>query len=256
MSENARRACVKPVMTGQYSSLISFAAPPYLPDAGHHLPGIAPCRHHLSPMTDKLDSLLIKMQELEKEMIHELRRKEAEFLYEVRASKVRFTEEAKARHRKLSKRIHRYLMESSFLVLLTTPIIWSCLIPIAALDLIITIYQALCFPIYGIPKVRRRDYLLMDRHRLAYLNFLEKLNCQYCGYGNGVLAYAAEVAGRTEQYWCPIKHALRMKSMHSRYRFFFDYGDAEHYRQQIEQVRRSFEDITEDTAADTARESR
>jgi len=197
-------------------------------------------------MNDKLDSLLLKIQELEKEMMQELRRKETEFLYEVRQKKVRFSDEARTRHRRLSKRIHRFLLESSFLVLLTAPIIWFCLVPIALLDLIVTIYQALCFPIYGIPKVRRSDYLLLDRHRLAYLNFLEKLNCEYCAYGNGVLAYVTEVAARTEQYWCPIKHALRMKSMHSRYRFFFDYGDAEHYRQQIEQVRRSFENISQE----------
>jgi hypothetical protein len=194
-------------------------------------------------MNDKLDSLLEKMQDLEKEMRHELRRKETEFRYEVRLRKVRFTEEALEKHRRLSMRLHRYFMESTFLVILTTPVIWSVLVPIAFLDLVVSLYQALCFGIYGIPKVRRSDYLLMDRHRLAYLNFLEKLNCEYCAYGNGVFAYATEIAARTEQYWCPIKHALRVKSMHSRYRFFFDYGDAEHYRQEIEKVRRSFEDI-------------
>ena len=74
----------------------------------------------------------------------------------------------------------------------------------------------------------------------------DKLNCHYCACGNGVLACVAEVAGRTEQYWCRIKHALRVKSMHNRYRFFFDYGDAESYRQQIEKVRRSFEDTRVD----------
>ena len=185
-------------------------------------------------MSDKLDSLLVKMRDLETEMMHELRRKEADFLYQVRAKKVRFTKEAAARHRKLSKRIHRYILDSTFLVILTAPVIWSCLVPFVFLDLVVSIYQAVCFGIYGIPKVRRSDYLLLDRHRLAYLNFLEKLNCEYCAYGNGVLAYVGEVAARTEQYWCPIKHALRMKSMHSRYRFFFDYGDAEHYRREIE----------------------
>ena len=41
-----------------------------------------------------------------------------------------------------------------------------------------------------------------------------------------------------------------MKSMHDRYKFFFDYGDAEHYRQQIETVRRSFEDVTTETESD------
>jgi hypothetical protein len=194
-------------------------------------------------MNAKLDSLLGKMQELEKEIMQELRRKEAELFYEVRLKKVRFTEEAAASHRLLRKRLHRYVMDSSILVILTAPVIWSCLLPFACLDLFVSVYQSLCFGIYGIPKVRRSDYLLMDRRRLAYLNFLEKLNCEYCAYGNGVLAYVSEVAARTEQYWCPIKHALRVKSMHSRYRYFFDYGDAAHYRQQIEQVRRSFEDI-------------
>lgn len=194
-------------------------------------------------MNDKLDSLLEKMQLLEKEMMQELSRKETEFLYEVRQKKVRFTEEAMAKHRALSMRIHRYIMESTFLVILTTPVIWFCLVPIVFLDVVISVYQALCFGIYGIPKVRRSDYLLLDRHRLAYLNVLEKLNCEYCAYGNGIFAYATEIAARTEQYWCPIKHALRTKSMHSRYRFFFDYGDAEHYRQQIEKVRQSFEDV-------------
>lgn len=202
-------------------------------------------------MTDQLESLLEKMELLEKEIMRELRRKEAEFLYEVHARKVRFTEEARARHRKLSKRLHRYVLDSTLLVILTTPVIWSCLLPITLLDLVISIYQALCFPIYGIPKVRRRDYLQFDRHRLAYLNALEKLNCEYCAYGNGILAYAAEVAARTEQYWCPIKHALRMKSIHGRYRFFFDYGDAEYYRRQIELVRRSFEDATGEKTSET-----
>ena len=200
-------------------------------------------------MTDKLDSLLVKMRDLETEMTQELRRKEADFLYQVRAKKVRFTKEAAARHRTLSKRIHRYILDSTFLVILTAPVIWSCLVPFVFLDLVVSIYQAVCFGIYGIPKVRRSDYLLLDRHRLAYLNFLEKLNCEYCAYGNGVLAYVGEVAARTEQYWCPIKHALRMKSMHSRYRFFFDYGDAEHYRREIEKVRRSFEDVAGESAS-------
>ena len=64
----------------------------------------------------------------------------------------------------------------------------------------------------------------MDRRKLAYLNSIEKFNCVYCEYVNGLIAYVQEIAGRTEQYWCPIKHAMRVKSMHSRYRHFLDYG--------------------------------
>ena len=46
----------------------------------------------------------------------------------------------------------------------------------------------------------RGQYIVIDRHRLKYLNAIEKLNCVYCGYGNGVIAYARDIAGRTEQY--------------------------------------------------------
>lgn len=201
-------------------------------------------------MNDTLDALLEKMRLLEKEIVRELQRKETEFLYEVRQRKVRFTEEARARHRALVKRFTSYIRDSRFMILLTTPVIWACIFSIALLDLAMMIYQAICFPIYGIPKVRRRDYILLDRRHLAYLNWMEKFNREYCGYANGVLACATEIAARTEQYWCPIKQALRMKSMHNRYRTFFDYGDAEHYRQQIETVRRSFEDIGADDAKD------
>ena len=194
-------------------------------------------------MNDTLETLLEKMHLLEKDILRELQKKELEFFYEVRQGKIRFTEEARARHKLLVKRFISYIRDSQFLIFLTAPVIWACLLPVSLLDLVMTVYQAVCFPVYGIPKVKRRDYIRLDRRHLAYLNGMEKINCEYCGYANGVLAYATEIAARTEQYWCPIKHALRMKSMHSRYRHFFDYGDAEHYRQQIETVRRSFEDI-------------
>lgn len=200
----------------------------------------------LLPMSDSLDLLLEKMRLLEKEILRELQKKEVEFFYEVRQGKIRFTEEARVRHRALVKRFSAFVRGSRFMVLLTAPVIWACLIPVVLLDLMVTIYQAVCFPVYGIPKVKRSDYQRPDRRHLAYLNWVEKVNCEYCSYANGVIAASTEIAARTEQYWCPIKHALRMKSAHSRYRFFFDFGDAEHYREQVEILRRSFEDITDE----------
>ncbi len=203
-------------------------------------------RPKIPTMNDSLETLLERMRITEKEILRELQKKELEFFYEVRQGKVRFTEEARAKHKLLVKRFVSYIRDSQFMILLTSPVIWACLIPVALLDVVLTVYQVTCFPVYGIPRVRRGEYVILDRRHLAYLNWMEKLNCEYCSYANGVLAYATEVAARTEQYWCPIKHALRMKSMHNRYRFFFDYGDADHYRQQIEKVRRSFEDLDKD----------
>ena len=73
-------------------------------------------------------------------------------------------------------------------------------VPIALLDAWLTIYQRVCFPIYGIAPVRRSTYIVIDRQHLAYLNAVEMLNCVYCGYANGVFAYVREIAGKTEQY--------------------------------------------------------
>ena len=57
----------------------------------------------------------------------------------------------------------------------------------------------------ALKKFPRSDFIAIDRHQLAYLNVIEKVNCAYCGYANGVAAYFREVAARTEEYWCPIK---------------------------------------------------
>jgi len=192
---------------------------------------------------DRLEKVFAEFREAEKNLLRELQRKQQEFYYEIRRGKVHFTEAARLRQKDFLKRLATFFRDAPLLVLLTTPLIWFCLLPIVFLDLVLTIYQAVCFPIYGIPKARRADFILLDRRRLAYLNLIEKLNCEYCSYANGIFAYATEVAARTEQYWCPIKHALRMKGVHGRYQYFFDYGDAEGYRTRIEQVRRDFKDL-------------
>lgn len=194
-------------------------------------------------MIDRLEKVFAEFREAEKNLVRELQRKQQEFYYEIRRGKVHFTEAARLRQKDFLKRLANFFRDAPLLVLLTTPLIWFCLLPIVFLDLVLTLYQAVCFPIYGIPKARRADFILLDRRRLAYLNLIEKLNCEYCSYANGIFAYATEVAARTEQYWCPIKHALRMKGVHSRYQYFFDYGDAEGYRTRIEQVRRDFKDL-------------
>jgi hypothetical protein len=194
-------------------------------------------------MNARIDTLLGKMRLLEHELAQEAKNGGAELCYRVHQKTVHFTDEAKAEHRKLRLGLRSYLVNSRFLVLVTSPMIWVCAIPIVLTDLVGTLYQAICFPIYGIPRVRRSDYLAFDRHRLTYLNFVEKLNCEYCAYVNGILAYFTEIAGRTEQHWCPIKHAGCVKCAHSRYKRFVEFGAAEQYRRHSEEVRRSFGDL-------------
>ena len=82
-------------------------------------------------------------------------------------------------------------------------------------------------PGLSIEKVKRSDYLILDRYHLAYLNVIEKIDCAYCSYCNGVAGYVREIAVRTEQYWCPIKHARRVIAAHERYQRFAEFGDAD-----------------------------
>ena len=205
-------------------------------------------------MNQKISSLLGQIRLLENEVVAETQKTETAFCQQAHAQSVPFTAAVQAQHRQLRQDSSHYLLHSRFLVLLTAPVIWLCLIPMVLADIVGTFYQAVCFPIYGIPKVRRRDYLAFDRHRLTYLNFIEKVNCDYCAYVNGILAYFTEIAARTEQHWCPIKHAGCAKCAHSRYKKFLPFGDANQYRQHVEEVRRAYEDIesTDATAKKSA----
>lgn len=194
-------------------------------------------------MANQIESLMERIKDLENQLIQELQIKQNEFFYEVIRKKVRFEREIKRQHQALVKKIPRYMYDASFLTILTAPVIWFCLVPAIFMDLAISVYQAICFPVYGIPKVRRGDYIVLDRHYLSYLNGIEKANCLYCGYFNGLISYVREVVARTEQYWCPIKHARKLKTVHHRYKSFLDYGDARGYREKIEEVRRDFKDL-------------
>lgn len=86
------------------------------------------------------------------------------------------------------------------------PFIFSMIIPIAIMDAWIEIYHRVAFYLYGIPYVERKKYLKIDRHRLKYLSYAQKLNCVYCGYANGAVRYWAQIAAETEKYWCGIRH--------------------------------------------------
>ena len=150
-------------------------------------------------------------------------------------------------HRLFKKPLWTFLRGVHPLVILTSPIIYLGWIPFILMDLFVTLFQAICFPVYRIPKVRRSDYLIFDREGLPYLNAIEKFNCFYCSYGNGIAAYTREVAARTEQYWCPIKHARRIRSAHGRYPSFFDHGDAEAFAQGLNRLRRQYGDCDTDS---------
>lgn len=194
-------------------------------------------------MNKELNELLAEIARLQDEVEKRWEGMRQKFNYTIEGHKVRFEAEIKRLHTRYKIRLLEYLITARPLSIITAPVIYSMVVPIALMDLSITIYQHICFRAYGIPRVKRRDYIIIDRHQLSYLNIIEKFNCVYCGYGNGFVAYAQEIIARTEQYWCPIKHAQRVLGRHERYKNFADYGDAENYMKRLTALRNELKDI-------------
>jgi hypothetical protein len=191
-------------------------------------------------VTQIQEHLSQRIRSLENELQAAMEKKERAFQYRWDHGKAKSEEDVLSQHRKLKLWLPSYIRHSRFSVVVTAPLIYLGIIPFWLLDLFLTLFEGVSFPFYGIPRVRRADYLICDRGRLKYLNLVERLNCMYCSYADGLCAYATEVAARTEQHWHPIKHARRLRAPHSRYPHFFDYGDAQQYYRQVETVRSDF----------------
>jgi len=157
----------------------------------------------------------------------------------IESARSAWDEQLRRRHQLLKQSIPDFLRHRSVLSLFTVPIVYSLVVPLLLLDLWVTVYQTICFRIYGIARVRRRAHFVIDRHKLAYLNVIEKAHCLYCSYSVGVVSYTLEVAARTEQYWSPIGHAAPLTQPHSHYSQFLDYGDAEGYRHDLSALRKA-----------------
>ena len=191
-------------------------------------------------MTPQISELIERIRGLEEELELELAKKRDELRFSLENRKAHFENEVLLQHRKLKTGLLRYVLHAKPRHILTAPIIYPMIFPLLLLDAFVFLYQLICFPVYGIPKVRRSDYLIFDHQDLAYLNLLEKINCAYCSYANGLMSYIKEIVARTEQYWCPIKHARRILQAHSRYSRFTDYGDGDAYHNELKNIRCDF----------------
>ena len=196
-------------------------------------------------MNRELNELLAEIRRLQEEVEKRWDELRKEFSYTLEGHKVRFESEVKRLHKKYKTGAFRYLLSIQPKTLLSLPFIYGMSIPLFLLDATITLYQQVCFRIYGITPVKRSDHIVIDRHQLRYLNVIEKFNCIYCGYANGMIGYAREIIARTEAYWCPIKHARRVLASHQHYSDFAEYGDAENYQKKLEALRKTLADLEE-----------
>lgn len=128
--------------------------------------------------------------------------------------------------------------------LLSMPIIYGFSVILFIFHLALEIYHQICFRLFNIPLVKSQEYFIFDRQKLPYLNIFEKLNCIYCSYANNLMRYSTEIIGRTERFWCPIKHAKNISQTHSQYSKFISCLDAQGYRENAKKLR-NFSDVVE-----------
>jgi hypothetical protein len=192
-------------------------------------------------MSERLRELLAQMAALEDELRTTLQEHEQQVAYKIHGKRVEFEASVQAAHRRLQTSFIYWVFKDRPFNLMTGPVIYSMIVPLLLLDLCVTLYQWICFPIYRIARVRRGYYFVYDRRQLGYLNVIERFHCVYCSYANGLLAYATEIVARTEQYFCPIKHARKVLGLHARHEHFLAFGDAVDYPARLEAFRRAME---------------
>lgn len=181
-------------------------------------------------MDSKIKNILLKIDELNDALKKEHQRIAKEYGFFIKKRKIIFRDAIRKRNKLLKMPAWRYALPRHIRHFISIPFIYMMIIPTVLLDIFISIYQYVAFPLYGIPRVKRHDYIIYDRRFLDYLNVIQKIHCLYCSYVNGLFAYAVEIGARTERYWCPIKAASKPKAYHGWYKDFADYGDPSEWK--------------------------
>jgi hypothetical protein len=122
-------------------------------------------------MDNRIRQILGQISVLEEELQTALHEHAIKIFYRLDGKRVEFERSVKDAHRRLKRGILRWIVTDRPQNFITGPIIYGMGIPLVVADLCVTFYQATCFPIYRIAKVKRSDYIVIDRHHLGYLNW-------------------------------------------------------------------------------------
>ena len=191
-------------------------------------------------MNDRIQEILDEIEEMKAKLVEEVAAHEKHISYEINNGYVQFEKNVLDKQRENMKNLLAYFRDIPLLHLLSSPVIYAMVIPAVIFDVILFMYQQIIFRIYKFKFVKRSDYILFDRQYLGYLNPIEKLNCMYCSYFNGLMHYAAAIASRTELYFCPIKHAKKVMYEHAYYQVFLTYGDEETFQEKLKALREAY----------------
>lgn len=184
-------------------------------------------------MDSKIKKILEKIEALNVALKKEHARLAKKYGFYIEQKKIVFLKKIKVKNKRFRVPVWKYVIPKNVRHALSLPFIYMMIIPAVILDICLTVYHAVAFPLYKIPKVKRSDYIIYDRKFLDYLNVVQKVHCLYCSYVNGLFAYAVEIAARTERYWCPIKAASKSNVPHSWYKDFADYGNPQEWSQKF-----------------------
>lgn len=195
------------------------------------------------PMSSKIKEIMEEIEEMKLKLAEEIDKQESHISYEIKNGYVTFEKEVLAKQRENMKNLLSWLAEVPLLHFIVAPLVYAMVIPAMFLDLALFLYQQVVFRVFNFKRIKRSDYIVFDRHYLGYLNVIEKLNCIYCSYFNGLTQYASAIASRTELYFCPIKHAKKVIAQHHYYEEFLSYGDEEDYQEKLKSLRESSEQL-------------
>ncbi len=204
-------------------------------------------------MNNRIRLLANQIAALEAELNAAIEEHQQQLRYQIKGKQIVFEQVVRDAHRRVKLNLFRWFLTVRPQNYLTMPIIYGAAIPLLLFDVCLSAYQFICFPVYRIARVKRDDYIVYDHQHLAYLNIIEKAHCLYCSYAVGLLAYASEIIARTEQYFCPIKHARKVCAAHSRYEHFLEYGDEENYHEKLESFRAELAHETDKPVFDTSK---
>jgi hypothetical protein len=188
-------------------------------------------------MSDKIKEIIEEIEAMKLKLGEEIARQEKDISYEIQNGYVRFEKEVFDKQKENMKNLWAWFRDIPLLHLLSSPLIYGMVIPAIFLDMMLFVYCHVVSRVFQIKFDKRSDYIVFDRQYLGYLNVIEKLNCLYCAYFNGLMQYASSIAGRTELYFCPIKHAKKIAYKHEYYDAFLPYGDGDKYQEKLKEFR-------------------
>ncbi len=198
-------------------------------------------------MSHEIKEMIQEIEELKTKLKKEIAKEEDYIIYKIESGRIKFEEDVLKKQREAMKHLLTYFKEIPFLHLISSPLIYTMIIPAMVLDVMLFIYQQVIFRIYKFEFIKRSDYIVFDRQYLRYLNFIERLNCIYCSYFNGLMHYASEITSKTELYFCPIKHAKKTAYEPSYYLDFLTYGDEKDFQEKLQEIRDKAQNVANTT---------